>query len=479
MRFFTAFCLLLATSFLSHAKLQLPWFFGDHMVLQQQSNPAVWGWTDKKNAVTIITSWNNKKYTAHPDSKGKWKVAIATPKAGGPYEITITDGQTIKIRDILIGEVWICSGQSNMEMPLKGFNNQPVNNSNNIIFNAANNQVRLYNVPRSTQPTPLDTSKNYSWKISNPEDAANFSAVGYTFGKFLYDQLKVPVGLINISYGGTPVESFMDAASLRGYNFPLPDPTDKSRLNNKMATVVYNGMLHPVVGYGIKGFIWYQGESNADRPQQYESLFPDFVRMLRNQFSQGDLPFYFVQIAPFDYNSNKKKGDTLLNSALLRDAQRKALDKIPNSAMVVTLDIGDADFIHPREKQEIGKRLALQALARTYSYKGFESEGPLYESMTIQNGTVTVKFKNAPVGLTSFGKPITLFKVAGKDRKFYPAEAKLVNGGVALVAKEVKDPVAVRYAFEDHCFGELFNTAGLPASSFRTDDWDLEPVIKK
>lgn len=478
MKFLTALCLLLTAPFISQAKLKLPWFFSDNMVLQQQSSPSIWGWTDKKNAVIITTSWNNKKYTAQPDSKGKWKVAVATPKAGGPYDITISDGQIVKIKNILIGEVWICSGQSNMEMPLKGFSNQPINHSNDIIFNSSNDQIRLYNVPRSTQPAPRDTSKNFSWKISNPEDAANFSATGYTFGKFLYDQLKVPIGLINVSYGGTPVESFMDAAYLKEYHFPLPDPNDASRLNNKIATVVYNGMIHPLIGYGVKGFIWYQGESNADRPKQYETLFPDFVQMLRRQFNQGDLPFYFVQIAPFDYNRSKKKGDTLVNSAFLRDAQRKALERIPNSGMAVTMDIGDAGFIHPREKQEIGKRLALQALAKTYNYKGFASEGPLYESLTIKDGKATVKFKNAPVGLTSYGKPITQFEIAGQDQKFYPATAQLVNGGVEVTSKEVKNPVAVRYAFKDDSTGELFNTAGFPASSFRTDDWEIQVEVK-
>ncbi|WP_262919511.1 sialate O-acetylesterase [Niabella hibiscisoli] len=270
----------------------------------------------------------------------------------------------------------------------------------------------------------------------------------------------------------------MDIASLKGYNFALPDPNDKSRLNNKIATVVYNGMIHPLIGYGAKGFIWYQGESNADRPKQYESLFPEFVQMLRTQFNQGELPFYFVQIAPFDYNRGKKKGDTLLNSAFLRDAQRKSLDKIPNSGMAVTMDIGDADFIHPREKQEIGKRLALQALTKTYHYKGFASESPLYESMAIKDGKAMVKFKNAPVGLTSYGKTITQFEIAGDDKKFYPATAQLVNGGVEVTAKEVKNPVAVRYAFKDDSPGELFNTAGLPASSFRTDDWDIVTELK-
>ncbi|WP_346238567.1 sialate O-acetylesterase [Niabella insulamsoli] len=478
MKLVSAIVLFLLLPFCSDATLRLPWFFGDNMVLQQNYAPLVWGWTDK-STVRITTSWDQKNYTARPDASGKWKVKINTPKAGGPYEMTISDGQAITIKNILIGEVWVCSGQSNMEMPLKGFPNQPINNANDIIFNSDEDQIRLYNIPRSTRPVPLDTSKNFSWKISNPEYTANFSATGYSFAKFLYDKLKVPIGLINVSYGGSPVEAFMDKASLKNYDFSYPDPNDASRLSNKLPTVLYNGMMHPLIGFGVKGFIWYQGESNADRPQQYESLFPDFVKMLRTQFEQGDLPFYYVQIAPFDYNRNKKKGDTLINSAFLRDAQRKALEKIPNSGMAVTLDIGDADFIHPREKERVGKRLALMALTNTYNYKGFESESPLYESMSVKKDVALIRFKNAPVGLTSYGQPLKGFEIAGADKKFYPAQARLVNGGVEVYAKDVKTPVAVRYAFADAANASLFNTAGFPASSFRTDDWPMEIEIKK
>lgn len=463
----------------SHARLQLPWFFGDNMVLQQQSHPKIWGWTDKKATVTIKTSWNNQKYTAQPDAAGRWEAKLATPKAGGPYEITVSDGQPVTIKNILIGEVWVCSGQSNMEMNMKGYPNQAINNSNDAIFASDNDKIRLYNIPRSTQPIPLDTSKNFSWKISNPEYVANFSATGYFFANFLYNKLKVPIGLINVSYGGSPVEAFMDAASLKGYNFTLPDPNDKSRLSNKLPTVLYNGMVHPLIGFGIKGFIWYQGENNADRPEQYESLFPEFVKMLRTQFGQGDFPFYYVQIAPFDYNRSKKTGDTLINSARLRDAQRKSLEKIPNSGMAVTMDIGDETFIHPREKQEVGKRLAMMALSKTYHYKGFQSESPLYESMSTKGNIATLKFKNAPLGFTTYGKPITNFEIAGADKKFYPAKASIVNGGIEVSADAVKEPIAVRYAFKDFAMGELFSTAGFPVSSFRTDDWPFEIEVKK
>ncbi|GAB3026649.1 sialate O-acetylesterase [Niabella terrae] len=475
-------CRLLALLFIcplfSSAEIQLPWFFSDGMVLQQQSEPAIWGWTDQKAAVTVISSWDHKKYTAQPDQKGRWTVRLKTPPAGGPFEITVSDGSTKQIRDILIGEVWVCSGQSNMEMPLRGFRNQPVDGSNKLILESANDQIRIYTIPRSTRPLPLDTSKNNYWKKAGPETVENFSAVGYYFGKLLYDQLQVPIGLINCSYGGSPVEAFMDAASLQDYDFKLPDPTTTSRLSNQVPTVLYNGMVHPLEGYGIRGCIWYQGESNASRPDQYEKLFPDFVHMLRARFGQGDFPFYYVQIAPYDYNGNKKKGDTLLNSAYLRDAQRKALEKIPNSGMVVTMDIGDDQTIHPRDKKTVAYRLALLALQQTYQMKGFQSESPRFERLEIKDQTALLHFSHAPNGLSAYGQELTGFEIAGADKKFYPARARLVAGGVAVSAAEVPSPVAVRYAFKDYIQGHLFNTAGLPASSFRTDDWEPEIQVK-
>lgn len=453
------------------ARIRLPYFFSDGMVLQRESKPAIWGWTDSKNSVTITTSWDKKKYTVKPDTKGSWKTFLTTTKAGGPYTITISDGSAVTIKDVLMGDVWMCSGQSNMEMPMKGFKDQPICHSNDFIYASDNNDIRLFNIPRSVQSSPKDTSKNYSWKIANPRDVANFSATGYFFGKFLYDKLKVPIGLINVSFGGSPVEAFMDAASLKKYDFKIPQPGDE-KLTNQSPTVLYNGMVHPLVGYGIKGAIWYQGETNATRAKQYEALFPDFVNMLREKFGYGNFPFYYVQIAPFDYNRNKKPGDNLTNSAFLRDAQRKALDKIPNSGMAVTMDIGDAVYIHPRDKKTVGKRLALLALSKTYSYEGFMAESPLPESVSYRNDTAIIKFKNAPNGLTSYGKPLNNFEIAGADKKFYPANAKIVYGSIEASAPEVKKPVAVRYAFKDFVDGDLFNTEGFPASSFRTDDWE-------
>ena len=455
------------------ATVQLPAFFSNGMVLQQRSTPAIWGWTTTKGKVTITTSWNKKQYTAIPDASGKWKMNIATPVAGGPYSISISDGKALTISDILIGEVWLCSGQSNMEMPMKGFKDQPVLHSNEDVFNSANSQLRLYIVPRSVQRSLLDTTKNSSWKEAAPEAVANFSATAYYFGRLLQQRLGVPVGLMNISYGGSPVEAFMDDASLKAFpDISLKALADTAaKLNNRVPEVLYNGMLGPFLGYGVRGCLWYQGETNYDRPAQYEKLLPAFVQMVRQQSANDSMPFYYVQIAPYDNSRYAAVGSTTYNSAYLRDAQRKALKIIPNSGMVVLMDAGEEQSIHPADKEIVGKRLAYMALAQTYSQQGFGYISPLFDAMTITGNTATLTFKNAPNGLTAFSKPLDGFEVAGADKRFRPARAIISGGKVLVSSPEVAAPVAVRYAFTDYAKGSLFSTEGLPASSFRTDDW--------
>lgn len=454
------------------AQVKLPYFFSDNMVLQQQSNAAIWGWAKAGANISVTTSWNKKKYSATTDADGKWKIKVATPVAGGPYEITVSDGKPVTIKNILIGEVWLCSGQSNMEMAMKGFRDQPITGSNDAIANSINANIRLYNVPRSVQRLPQDTSKNSPWRLAAPEAVSNFSATAYYFGKILYEQLQVPIGLVNISYGGSPVEAFMDESTLKTFpEIKVPAKTDTNKLNNKVATVLYNGMLRPFLGYTIKGCIWYQGESNNDRPQQYETLFPAFVKQIREQSEQGDFPFYYCQIAPYNYNNYTAVNAVNNNSAYLRDAQRKALSKIPNSGMAVLMDIGEEFNIHPMDKATGSKRLAYMALTKTYSYKGFAGESPAYESMTINGNIATIKFKNAANGLTAFGKPLGLFEIAGSNKIFLPATAYVMGGVVVVSAPDVKEPVAVRYAFKDFVVGDLFSTEGFPVSSFRTDDW--------
>ena len=455
------------------AKVQLPAFFSDGMVLQQQTNANIWGWAKAGAGIKINTSWNKKTYSVMADANGKWATAISTPAAGGPFTITVSDGEPVTIKNILIGEVWLCSGQSNMEMPMKGFKDQPIIGSNDAIFNSINDQLRLYIVPRAVERLTKDTSKTSFWKAAAPESVSNFSATAYYFGRLLQQQLKIPVALINVSYGGSPAEAFMSADALKAFpEISIPSATGTEKLNNKNATTLYNGMLHPVVGYSIKGCIWYQGESNYDRPDQYEKLFPAMVDLWRKEWGQGNFPFYFAQIAPFAYSSlpagnrNEK-----LNSAYLRDAQRKSLAAIPNSSMVVLMDDGEEKSIHPANKEIVGKRFAYLALGDSYGSKGFAYQSPLFDSLLVSGNVATVRFKNAPNGLTSFSKPITQFEIAGADKTFYPAQAVISKGMIQLSSPMVATPVAVRYAFKDFIMGDLFSVEWYPMSSFRTDDW--------
>lgn len=452
-------------SFQTIAKPKLPVFFSEHMVLQQLSKPAIWGTANKNSKVEVYCSWNKKTYTTHSNLTGNWKLQVETPIAGGPFEITIKDDLVIKLQDVLIGEVWLCSGQSNMEMAMKGFKDQPVLNSNDDILFSSNAHIRLFTVPRAATATIQDTIQQSNWNIANPETVSNFSATAYYYGKYLYELLHVPIGLVNISYGGSPVEAFMDAKTLESFpNVKIPAVNEPAP-TNRMATTLYNGMLKPFIGYEIKGCIWYQGETNYTRHQEYQPLFEAFVKSLRAHFGQGDFPFYYAQIAPYKYASS-----ILLNSAYLREAQLKAQQNIPNSGMAVLLDIGEEQSIHPANKAMVGKRLAYLALAKTYHFKGFESESPIVDSFLINGNFATIQFKSKN-GITSFGKPLTLFEIAGEDKIFYPAKAKLTAGKIYISAKEVATPVAVRYAFKDFAQGELFSIEGLPISSFRTDNW--------
>jgi sialate O-acetylesterase len=443
------------------------------MVLQQQTEAAIWGWSDPGASVTVTTSWNKKKYSVKADAAGKWKLKVSTPVAGGPYSVTISDGKPITINNVLIGEVWLCSGQSNMEMPMKGFRDQPIKGSNDAVFNSTNEELRIYTVPRAVERAVKDTSKTSSWKTANPETISNFSATAYYFGRLLQARLKVPVALIHDSYSGSPAEAFMSAESLSQFpDIKVPSPTGTERLNNKNATTLYNGMIHPLAGYTIKGCIWYQGESNYDRPDQYEKLFPAMVELWRKEWDEGNFPFYFAQIAP--YKNPTPAGANLtekMNSAFLRDAQRKSLQTIPNSGMIVLMDIGEETIIHPSDKETTGKRFAYLALGDAYQLKGFTYQSPMFDSINVTGNVAVIKFRNTANGLTSFGKPVTQFEIAGADKAFHPAQAVIRNGTIVVSSPLVATPVAVRYAFRDFIVGELFNTEGFPVSSFRTDSW--------
>jgi sialate O-acetylesterase len=458
----------------SNAQVKLAGIFTDGMVLQQQSTVPVWGWDKPGAHITALTSWNKKTYQAVADTSGKFIMKIATPIAGGPYQLSISDGKPLILKDVLIGEVWICAGQSNMEIPMKGFKSQPVLNSNEAILNSKNPNIRLFTVPRGSKTTLQKDIKPSQWVQASPETVAKFSAVGYYFGTSLNKMLNVPIGLINCSYSGSSIQAWMDPATLKPYpEIKIPAPTDSIKEVSRTPTTLYNAMLHGIIGYGIKGTIWYQGESNYDFPAQYDSLFVTFVKVLRTKWGIGDFPFYYPQIAPYDYAQlppyNK---DGKYNSAFLRDVQRLDEDKIPNTGMAVLMDIGEQATIHPPRKEQVGSRLAYLALGKTYGIQGFGYQSPAYESLTIKGSSAIVKFKNVANGLTSFLKEMNTFEIAGADKHFYPAKAQITGSAVTVTSDQVKEPVAVRYAFKDFIVGDLFGTDGLPVSSFRTDDWD-------
>lgn len=447
----------------SYSQIKLPAFFADNMVLQQKSMASVWGTDEPNTNISIKGNWNESA-TTKTDKNGKWKVKVKTPEAGGPYSLTIEGSDTLVLENVLIGEIWICAGQSNMEMPLKGYNNQPVNGSNEAILNSTNSNIRLFTVERNASLTPVEDVSG-EWLIANPQTAKDFSAVGYFYGRKINSLLNVPVGLISIVWGASRVEAWMDQETLSEFDDIEIANEIPGEYPQHSPALLYNGMIHPLQSYSAKGFIWYQGESNITEAYQYLKLFPAMIKQWRNQWQQGKLPFYFVQIAPFKYWGN--------NPVYLREAQLKSMQLVEKTGMVVTLDIGDCDFIHPPEKRIVGERLAYWALSKDYNFKGIACSGPVYKEFEItKEGKINLYFDECPNGLSSFGMPLSGFEIAGEDKVFYPAIAEInENRTVTVFSDKVINPVAARYAFIPCPTGTLFNIEGLPASPFRTDDW--------
>ena len=459
--------LLFILSVNAKAEIKLPAVFGDNMVLQQLTEVAFWGHGNHNANITVKTSWNSKSYSVRSGADGSWKLNVSTPAAGGPYTVTVSDGKAITLKNVMIGEVWVCSGQSNMEMPMKGFYNQPITGSNEAIATSSNNQIRLITIPRTTSFTPLDDFEG-AWKMAEPESVAGFSATAYFFGRMLQEALNVPVGLIFTAWGGTRIEPWISEAGIKNFNWvKLPDPSLAltQPLSQQTPTVLFNGMINPIVGFGIRGAIWYQGEANRNEPAEYQKLLPGLADNWRSVWEIGQFSFYYVQIAPFEYGSGH-------NSAFLREAQLNASKASPNMGMACLMDAGEKNCIHPANKKAAGERLAYQALAKTYGLKGIASDGPELKEMKIAGNQVLLSFENAPNGLTSFGKELLCFEVAGSNKRFFPAKAFFTRAGITLLSPDVADPVAVRYAFKDFIIGDLYNIEGIPASSFRTDNWE-------
>ena len=631
------------------ADVKLPAIFGDHMVLQQKAPVQVWGWADPGEQVSVKGSWQWFAATTQAGPDGTWSVTIKTPKAGSAVSLTVKGRNQIVLNDVLPGEVWICSGQSNMEWRMNMLGTEV---GKRDIEKADDPRIRLFTVKQTIATTPKDDIEG-RWQVCSPETVGDFSATGYYVGRSLRDTLDVPIGLISTNWGGTkaeawtspdglkPFEQFsgeiemlsapekseaeqkqaseqrllnwenrigsndlgirekgyaptfddsgwatvtlplkgsqMELADIDGivwyrrtltlppswsrhdlelhlgpiddidtvwvngtrigtttiwyqnrvYRLPAsilktgantivvraidtggeggftgtredlrigpPEaaattcaaiagnwkyklsregavtavPVDPSQINQNTSTVLYNGMIAPLLPFRIAGAIWYQGESNCYDPILYRTLFPAMITDWRQKWGQGDFPFYYVQIAPYQYDAH-----TI--SQAIREAQMMTLDAVRNVGMAVTMDIGEENDIHPRNKQDVGDRLARWALVKTYKKKGIAWSGPLYKSMTAENGKIRITFDYADDGLVAAGGELSDFMIAGEDRKFVPAKAVIDGDTVVVSCKTVANPVAVRYGWSNWVKGTLFNKAGLPASSFRTDNWPLK-----
>jgi sialate O-acetylesterase len=635
----------------TNAQIALPACFTDNMVLQQQTKVNLWGTETPNKNFTINTSWNNKTYKAIADAKGNWEIKVGTPAYGGPYTITFNDGQITTLKNILIGEVWVCSGQSNMEMPLTSFYGD-VLNLNYELADAANYpEIRVLKIDNKLSFTPLTKVQTRGgWAVCDPQTVRNFSAVAYFFAKNLFLDKHMPIGIINSTWGGTVAEAWTSGSALktmpafapfvkaaedgmtqekldakyqtevtgwidsinakdpsfqqgkllwaqpdfddsawqkmtvpayweqsgvpdydgtmwfrksvtipvawagkdlklniggiddydvsyfngsqightelfvpkRSYTVPgelvkageniiairvfdngglgginkgplqlslatdttgqidlagqwayhkanlltqLPQPPEHSNSPNR-PMLIYNAMINPILNYTIKGVIWYQGESNADRAVQYRQLFPLLINDWRQKWGEGNFPFYFVQLANYTATDQGPAADW----PALRDAQLSTLS-LPNTGMAVTIDIGDAHRIHPQNKQETGRRLALIAQAKTYG-ENIPYSGPIYKSQVIRGNKIELVFTHTDKGMHAIGDTLKGFTIAGADKKFYPAQAVIVGDKVIVHSDDVINPVAVRYAWANNPLCNLYNGANLPASPFRTDDWD-------
>jgi len=516
------------------AEVVLPPLFSDGLVLQAGSKAPVWGKADPGEKVTVTIAGQSRNAMA--DAQGKWRVDLENLEAGGPLGMTVAGKNTLTIRNVLVGEVWLASGQSNMEYPLAAWH---VRNGDAEVAAANYPLIHVFTVKTKVAPAPLEEAEG-SWQVCTPTNAPSFSATGYFFARDLHKAIGKPVGLIHSSVSGTLAEAWTSTEVLKGepdfaaifqryddavaaYPKALQDYKDKLAAWEKAAATakeanekppakpaeprdpatattrpggLFNGKIAPLIPFGFRGAIWWQGEFNSERGEQYAKLFPALIRDWRRRWAQGDFPFLFVQLQNLDIQPQPNKA----HYDEMRDAQLMTLRSVTNTGMAVACDVGDANNIHPPNKQVIGGRLALIARATVYGEKELEYSGPLYQGMKVDGGLIRLSFTHLGGGLTvkngggdvslpwraggppvgSRAKPaLDSFVIAGADRKFVKAEAKIDGDAVLVCSPEVKQPVAVRYAWADNPVCTLYNQAGLPASPFRTDDWPVFSTGKR
>ena len=462
----------IAVGGIASADVKLPAVIGDNMVLQQGAELPFWGWAEPGEGVTVTIG--GKSVSATTAADGRWFVRVPSVTKFGVVEVVVAGKNSLTLKNVLIGDVWVCSGQSNMQWRVL-----ESTGAKEEIPAARHPTIRLFKVERQTALEP-QTDVEGKWVECSPESIGEFSAVAYFFGRELHLRLNRPMGLIEAAYSGCGAESWISDATLKADPFyqqllekSAADNRDPSRANTpNRATVLYNGVIAPLQPFAIRGAIWYQGEQNAARAHQYRTLFPALIEDWRRTWGQGDFPFLFVQLP--NYLPDKTKPDHSPEPessawAELRDAQRQTLSA-PNTGMAVTIDLGDPRDIHPKNKVEVGRRLARQALSVAYGQSLFAS-GPLYRSMTIAGNEAHLQFYDVGGGLAAKGSELKGFAIAGADQKFVWAKASIVGNKVIVSSDQVPRPVAVRYGWADNPDCNLCNKEGLPASPFRTDDW--------
>lgn len=472
----------LAATMVANAKVKLPSVMADNMVLQQQSDVNIWGKAAPGKTVTVTASWSKAKAKVTAANDSTWQVQVATPEAGGPYTLTISDGEPVTLSNILIGEVWFCSGQSNMEMPMRGFDRQPLRDgSNSVIAHAkAATPIRMFIVDsnergewvRQWSRTPKDDMYG-RWLTNEPEAVQGCSATAYYFAQNLQDILGVPVGVVVSTLGGSRIEPWISQEG-------LDQPMGEKSIERQTPHILYNAKVNPLIRFGVRGFLWYQGEANVNDASTYGDLMKKLVADWRSKFApvgqheaQGTLnaspkPFFMVEIAPYNYGN-----PDAIASALLREQQQRAAKEIENAGIISLLDKGVFNFIHPVDKKTVGERLALMALGKTYGCRGFGWEQPMYKDMEVKDGKIYINVTGAVRGLCPMWTSLKGFEIAGADKVFHPAfaEVETKTCRLAVSSKDVPEPVAVRYCFKNWAEASVFNIYGLPLAPFRTDNW--------
>ena len=474
---------LVAANLSQALEFKLNSIFQDGMVLQQQSEATIWGTSKPNETITLNGSWKLRRNTTKADNNGHWKTTIKTPKAGGPYQLLVSSpSKIITLKDVLIGEIWVCGGHNNMQWKMRSFG---ANHWAEDVAKADFPQIRYCYISQKLSLTPQE-NVTCNWSRCSPSTVLNYGAIPYFFGSKLHQELNVPIGLIATNWAGSSVQSWMSRDFL-GQKFPkhkeifdeqdalaeqLPavftrNPSIPKSINQKSSNLAYNTMLHPITPFTIKGAIWYQGKSNISDPKQYRTLFPALIQNWREEWGQGDFPFYYVQNAPFHYKY------VPIPIAFFREAQTMSLST-PNTGMVVTMDANSPGSAIPRRKKPVGERLANLALVNDYGKTGLNPNSPLLNEFKIIDSSIQLTFHNAETGLTSRdGKPLTHFTIAGSDQKFHPATATIKDQQIIVSSPKVSSPVAVRFAWGNADGPNLMNKAGLPAPSFRTDTWPI------